>query len=82
MAIAKNPINGTHNFINNQASIAVNCAEKARETVDGLCLITTFGKNWTTATVTKVCNIGGLRSVEQNLCSHISCGLLCHKREA
>jgi len=44
--IAKNPINGTHNFINNSAWLAVNCAEKARKTVDDLCLITTFGKKW------------------------------------
>jgi hypothetical protein len=42
--IAKSPINGTHNFINHPAWIAVKCAEKARKTVDDLCLITTFGE--------------------------------------
>jgi hypothetical protein len=44
--IAKSPINGTLTFINNQALIAINCAEKVRKTLDGLCLITYFGKIW------------------------------------
>lgn len=82
METAKSHINGTLTIINNQAWIAVNCAEKSRKTVDGLRLITYFGKYGTNAIVTKMCNIGGLRSVEKNLCSHISCGLLSHEREA